>query len=175
MPVTFELQGLDAAVFRLKAAFGPKTSERTIEAMRNGMVELAEAVKYQAKGRGGLTRWPAHKPHTWTSSKPGTPPARISGDLLNSVEIKRNQQSRRLNSVWIRVGSDLSYARVQEYGGVSSFDEAKSVYNKGPKRIPERPFMRPAYNRVMGGKSGAAARIVKENVRRELDISFHRA
>lgn len=174
MPVEFKLQGLDAAVFKLKAALGPKTSERTIEALRRGMIELAEAVKYQAKGRGGLTRWPAHAPKTWTSSQPGTPPARISGDLLNSVQVK-SEPSRRLTNLWIRVGSDLAYARVQEYGGLSSFDKSKAVFDKRQRIIPARPFMRPAYNRVMGGSKGLADRIVRNNVRRELDIRFHRA
>lgn len=174
MPVTFELQGLDAAVFKLKAVFAPQTSDRTVSAMRDGMVELAEQIKYQAKGRGGLTRWPAHKPGTWTTSKPGTPPARISGDLLNSVEVK-SSSSRRLTNLWIRVGSDLEYARVQEYGGMASFDENKAVFNKGNKYIPARPFMRPAYNRVFGSRKGFAARIIKEHVRRELDSRFHKA
>lgn len=175
MPVEFRFEHFESAVFKLKAVFSPASSERVIEAMRDSMEELGLAVQAQAKGRGGLTRWPAHKPRTWTTSEPGTPPARISGDLLNSVEIKRNRQSRRLNSVWIRVGSDLPYAQVQEYGGMSSFDGAKAVFDKGPKYIPARPFMRPAYDRVMGGKSGTAARIVRDNVHRTLTSTFLRA
>jgi len=174
MPVTFELQGLDAAVFKLKAVFGPKTSDRTIEAMRDGMVELANAVKSQAKGRGGLTRWPAHAPRTWTTSQPGTPPARISGDLLNSVEVK-SDASRRTTTLNVRVGSTLPYARVQEYGGISTFDLNKAIFNKGPQYIPERPFMRPAYNRVFGGRSGQADKIIMANVRRALDVRYFRA
>lgn len=174
MPVTFELQGLDAAVFKLKAVFGPKTSDRTIEAMRTGMVELAEMVQYQAKGRGGLTRWPAHAPKTWTTSKPGTPPARISGDLLNSIQVK-SDTARRLNTLWVRVGSDLEYAKVQEYGGVSSFNTDKAAFNKGPRYIPARPFMRPAYNRTFGSRKGFAGRIIRNNVRRSLTATFYSA
>jgi len=165
MPVTASFENLEDAVFKLKTDFG-NMSQRTVAGMKTGMEELAAAVKYQAKGRGGLTRYRIH-PYGTKSPSPGDgehPPARVTENLLRSVEIK-SEPTQRKGVFTIQVGSNLSYARVQEYGGSAQYGNRRIV-------LPPRPFMRPAFNRVMGGRTGMGATIINRNVKRALDVRY---
>lgn len=169
MPVMVTFENVNESVFKVKAAFGDM-SERTIAGMRDGIYELAAAVRYQAKGRGGLTRYSPPHPYGTKTPSPGDgqhPPARVTDRLLNSVEIKKDAYKRK-GTFTIDVGSNLFYARVQEYGGMAQ-------YGNQTVKLPPRPYMRPAFNRVMGGRTGMGAKIINRNVRRALDIRYRQA
>ena len=112
------------------------------EAAEEAVLELAKLVRGRIKGRAGLTRWPAHPKGTRTTSDPGTPPARITSNLLNSVNIDeiRGASGSSRRKFFATVNVDAEYAWKQEEG----------FYNSEWNRdIPARPFMQPAYDWLM--------------------------
>lgn len=76
-----------------------------------------------------------HERNTQTPSRPGEPPAMISGDLARAV--KRSRVTRVGDGVYSgSVGPEIVYGRIQELGGVTGRHHAT--------RLPPRPYLRPA-------------------------------
>ena len=117
----------------------PRAADRVAE---KAVYKLAELVRGRIKGRAGLTRWPAHPKGTRTTSEPGTPPARITSHLLDSVYIDdiHGAAGASRRTFFATVNVDAEYAWKQEEG----------FYNSQWNRdIPARPFMQPAYDWLM--------------------------
>lgn len=87
-------------------------------------------------------------------SSPGNPPGRRTGTLAKSIQVDRsgNRGARPV----VRVGTNLEYAPIHEFGGTITPKKADALKFKLPdgswrtaKRVimPARPFMRPTYNR----------------------------
>jgi len=88
------------------------------------------------------------------SSPPGKPPGVRTGTLRRSIQIDRSKNKGPKPS--IRVGTNLIYAPVQEFGARISassaarlaFQVSKDVWRSAKTvTLPPRPFMRPAFNR----------------------------
>jgi phage gpG-like protein len=86
-----------------------------------------------------------HPAGTRTPSAPGEPPARISGDLANSVEAVFYQVDAGVAVALI--SPDTVYAVIQEYGGTITAKNFPQLGNPlrgwfGPSvRLPARPYM----------------------------------
>lgn len=73
----------------------------------------------------------SHSKGTPTPSAPGEPPSLVSGNLRNSIAVKGPDSIP--GGYQGQVGPTAVYGRVQELGG-------------GPRRLPARPYMQPAYD-----------------------------
>lgn len=91
--------------------------------------EAAELVERVATAN--LTRQ-SHPPHTPTPSRPGDPPATISGALADSLHIEGPAVVGA--GVFARVGPTAPYGRIQELGGIAG---------RGAQ-LPARPYFGPA-------------------------------
>lgn len=77
----------------------------------------------------------AHERGTPTPSRPGEPPARISGALARAVKRSRTEQVG--DGIYSgSVGPEIVYGRIQELGGVTGRHHAT--------HLPPRPYLRPA-------------------------------
>jgi len=87
------------------------------------VVERSAKMKLSENGR--------HRKGTPTPSSPGSPPSIVTSALRASV---RTDYPRKLGfgSYEVMIGPTMVYARVQELGG-------------GPKNLPARPYMAPAF------------------------------
>ena len=65
-------------------------------------------------------------------SPPGTPPGIYTGTLKKSITTKKIEDGR------YRVGTNVKYAKMHEYGGLY-----------GNRYYPARPFLRPVYLRLI--------------------------
>lgn len=97
-------------------------------------VELS-AEKLQEETRRLLT-YQSHAKGTPTPSAPGQPPAKISGDLSESVSIQGPHPIP--DGFEARVGGTTAYARIQELGGTAG----------NGARLPARPYLSPALDNV---------------------------
>jgi len=73
------------------------------------------------------------------SKKPspaGNPPGVWTGTLSRSIAYKK------INDYLYRVGTNVKYGKLHEYGGVT----------KNGKYYPARPFLRPAYYKLINGQ-----------------------
>ena len=124
------------------------------DAMSDLVIGLALLTEDRIKGREGLTRWPIHAPNTPTDSLPGTPPARITQNLLNSVNVDTQDAGRagmNKRKFFASVYVDAEYALKQEEG----------FYNTVWKRnIPARPYIRPSFEWV--SSSAEADRLMRD-------------
>jgi len=121
-------------------------------AVRRAVKEVAFQGKKEVTGREGLSKYPRHKAGTVTSSPPSEPPAQMSTALKKSV---KDEPAVRVGfgSYTASVMTAMEYARAQEFGI--------------PGRLPARPFMQPAYDRMIAG--GNAQRIFDSRMMEELD------
>lgn len=62
-------------------------------------------------------------------SRPGKPPGSVTSNLKNSITIDKTD----IKNGTIRIGSDLPYAAIQEFGGMTNHAV-----------LPPRPYLRPA-------------------------------
>lgn len=132
--------------------FAQFTARDLDTAIRRSVTEVALRGKNEVVGRQGLSKYPRHKAGTPTSSPPGEPPAQVSTALRKSI---KNEPAVRVGfgSYTASVAAAMEYARAQEFGI--------------PGRLPARPFMQPAYDRLFG--SGDAERIFDNRMTKELD------
>ena len=90
-------------------------------------------------------------------AKPGTAPGARTGTLARSVVIDRSRLN--ADNPSVRVGTNLVYARIHEFGGIIKPKKAKWLaffVGKGAARrfirtkkvtMPARPYFRPTFNR----------------------------
>lgn len=97
-------------------------------------VELS-AEKLQEETR-RLLNQKSHAKGTQTPSAPGEPPARISGDLSESVTIQGPHPT--AGGYEARVGPTTRYGRIQELGGTAG----------NGATLPARPYLAPALDNV---------------------------
>lgn len=85
-------------------------------------------------------------------SSAGKSPGVKTGALRRSIQIDRSQ----INKLRIRVGTNLVYAKIQEYGGIISAKKSKFLrflvggkfISKKTVNLPARPYFRPALKNV---------------------------
>lgn len=103
-----------------------------------------------------LSRY-SHPPGTGTPSPPGFPPARVTGQL--AISIRTDPPIQVGSASWkTRVGPTAVYGRIQELGGVTGRNHAT--------RLPPRPYLRPARNRMVA--NGSLQRVAIETFRRHV-------
>ena len=105
--------------FKFSATFKNELYNNSKKALESSAVILKEAVEKELSVSS-------------SPSRAGTPPGSKTGALKNSISI----DGKDLNKYTIRVGSDLPYAAVQEWGGMTN----NAV-------LPPRPYLRPALNK----------------------------
>jgi hypothetical protein len=94
-----------------------------------------EAAKHVQTHAHELLTQRSHARGTPTPSPPGSPPARISGDLAGSV--KAHDPERHELGHWsAETAPDTPYAAIQEHGGHAG--------RGGASHLPARPYMAPA-------------------------------
>ena len=137
--------------------FEGRMSRAAQGAVQDSLVKIGRRLMKRIRGRAGLTRWPQHNKGTQTPSLPGTPPARITGNLLDSVYVDEETYGNigsSTNRFFVSVGADAPYAMQQEEG----------FYNSGWKRqIPARPFLQPSFDYIV--ESGEIDKILDEAFR----------
>ena len=108
----------------------------------------AMAIEFQRELVGVTLRKSSHKAGTDTPSKPGEPPALVTGTMRRSARIIPAVSAGPRAVAAVRVG--VIYARIQEKGGVVVVKRARILANKrtgqffGPRvTIPRRPYMQP--------------------------------
>lgn len=95
-----------------------------------GSIAAAEVTQVDVQQK--LTRL-EHPAHTPTPSAPGSPPAKITGDLTSSMQVEPELGPDGLDS---ELRTDIDYGAIQEFGGMAG---------KGHRsHLPARPFLRPA-------------------------------
>jgi phage gpG-like protein len=119
------VEGVDAAVAALEA-LGLRMRAATVAAVDEGADLLADEVR-AALGR---SEYPP-------SSQPGTPPARRSGDLQESIEqLTEETDAGARAEVW----PSTVYARIQELGGITGRDYRT--------HLQPRPYVEPSVDEV---------------------------
>lgn len=107
----------------------------TYQAGRRGANNAAALVDKTTKAKLSLS---THKRGTPTPSRPGEPPALISGQLRRSVTIVPAVPQG--PTAWVaKVGPTAVYARIQELGGTAG---------RG-SRLPPRPYLDPAVKELV--------------------------
>ena len=114
---------------------------RVQDAARGAAHDSAEEVQ---KTTQGLLTALEHPFSTKTPSPPGSPPAKISGDLAGSVLVTDEGDSS-------FVGPTTDYGRIQELGGymqghpMMHWQEPPGVWHHSAGHdLPERPYLKPA-------------------------------
>lgn len=119
----------------LEAALGA-VPERLGEASLEGLREGAELAVQETQR---LLDQKSHSRHTRTPSRPGEPPARVSGALRDSVH--HSQPTPVGPGMFlVSVESDQDYSAIQEKGGTAG--------RGGRSHLPARPYMKPAVEHV---------------------------
>lgn len=118
------LQGLTELVSALNKR-GAAVGTATVAATRES-AELVEHVAFSNLAR------QSHPPHTPTPSRPGDPPATISGALAESLHVEGPAAVGA--GVFARVGPTSPYGRIQELGGTAGWGA----------QLPARPYLWPA-------------------------------
>lgn len=130
----------DAAILAKMAA----VDRATPRAMSEGLRIVERSVKK-------ILRTYTHPEGTPTTSPPGQPPALVTGTLMRSVRTRGPYPGRRRYTYRGTVGPTAVYARIQELGGRV---RARGRGHAGPQvehsytRLPARPYVKPATNRV---------------------------
>lgn len=111
------------------------------------VLTVQQDIKKMISGEGtGIKYWGNPR----RSSRPGEPPAKQRGHLSLSWQSGRPSRIAQGRRVGWRVGSNLPYARILEFGG---------------SRIRERPYVRPALAAI----APQAGRIIEQYVRAEMN------
>ena len=85
-------------------------------------------------------------------SQAGTPPGVKTGTLRRSIQVDNSE----IGNLRVRVGTNLKYARIQEFGGVVKASIGKLLHFKINDMwhtvksviLPARPYIRPAIGRA---------------------------
>ena len=89
-----------------------------------------------------------------TPSPAGSPPAVQTGALRRSIQVDRSQVETKLR---VRIGTNLIYAPIQEYGGTITAKNAPCLaFEVAPDeillvksvRLPARPYLRPGLKKA---------------------------
>lgn len=94
-------------------------------------------------------RQKTHRRGTPTPSRPGEPPALVSGQLRRSVLIVPAQPTGK--TAWTaKVGPTAVYARIQELGGQLAYNPRHGMWRKGQEgSLPARPFLEPSVQELI--------------------------
>jgi len=195
MPITIEFKRAFDVLYNVSAKLEkkvPPAVEKSVNyAVDNISKELAIRIRAElrknGKHLGGLHSYRRYRPY-WTPSKPGTPPARISDALLNSVTIDSSGMSStgagaifrgsqgdnrslgktyklgdtgvRAKTYTVAVGTELPYAQFQEYG---------------TSRTPPRPFAQPAFDKFIAETAWQSymQRAVEGSITKELGFRVY--
>jgi hypothetical protein len=132
--IEVEIDGIPEQVERLRAME---------TAVQHAMVAAAKDVALEGERMvHTLLALLAHPPRTVTPSRPGEPPAMISGALSEHVRRTSGFFNTMSNSVDVEIRSTKSgYARIQERGGWAGARDRR-VY------LPPRPYMAPVHARL---------------------------
>ncbi|MEU1800906.1 hypothetical protein [Streptomyces sp. NPDC019937] len=131
------LAQLNGALARLTTQFN--LASRTATAHASHLVEAA--IKEQLSKS-------SHRRGTPTPSSPGDPPSLVTGTLRRSITVAGPHPLGM--GVWeARIGPTAVYGRIQELGGVTG--------RGGATALPPRPYVAPAYERVVA--TGALAAV----------------
>ena len=84
-------------------------------------------------------------------SKAGTPPGVKTGTLRRSIQVDNSE----ISNLKVRVGTNIKYAKIQEFGGVVKAKIGKLLHFKigdfwhtvKSVILPARPFIRPAISK----------------------------
>jgi phage gpG-like protein len=128
-----EIRGLQALRERLSAATGD-------EVLKSGLTKSAAHI----------SGWV--KKNRLTGPRPGILGV-VTGRLRSSITFSKAQKEG--NAYVSRIGTNVVYARIHEYGGIirpgqkgflawKSRDTGKWVFTTKPVKIPARPFLHPA-------------------------------
>jgi len=114
----------------------------------------AGAIFIQAETKKNLNRHNSGSPAKPSKpSSPGRPPGKQSGALSRSIQVDLSDCK---NKLIARVGTNLIYARIQEFGGMITAKTAKFLKFMLPDGtwrmvksvfLPSRPYMRPVIAR----------------------------
>lgn len=119
-----ELQGMTELLTALRSrAVAIEVAGR--EATHEAAEVVATAIQHNLQLK-------SHPPHTPTPSAPGEPPAKISGNLMESVHVEGPATVGAKS--FARVGPTAIYGRIQELGGIAG---------RGA-HLPARPYVAPA-------------------------------
>lgn len=118
------LQGMSEFVTALKAA-----STAVDLATKAATAKAAHLLEAEIKTKLGQS---SHQKRTPTPSRPGQPPALVTGTLRRSVKVE-GPTSLGAGTYQARVGPTAVYGRVQELGG-----------DTGTTVLPSRPYVQPA-------------------------------
>lgn len=126
----------------------------------------AAAILYQAGVKQALSKHGGPGP-----SPAGSPPAVQTGTLRRSVQVDRSKNKGKHPKV--RIGTNLVYARIHEFGGTITPKRAKALAFQLPdgtwrtaKKVvlPARPYMRPTFKRLIGAMKNAVLTGVRAEV-----------
>ena len=111
---------------RARDAGGRAAADAMANTFRRGVVEVELNASTHPRG-------------TPTPAPPGSPPSRVSGDLLRSMKITPAVPTG--PTTWTaKVYPTIIYARIQELGGLAGRHHRS--------KLPPRPYMRPARARM---------------------------
>jgi phage gpG-like protein len=134
------------------------------EAAFNASSESAQEIRGRTQAL-LLAQW--HPQYTPTPSRPGEPPAAISGELAASVIVTDNGES-------AFVGPTTDYGRIQELGGWMQghpfmrwqAPQGRWHYSAGHD-LPERPYLKPATESAIA--DGSIERIFIDQMARAIE------
>lgn len=116
----------------------------TSKAMREGLRMVERSVKL-------ILRTYTHPEGTPTTSPPGSPPALVTGTLMRSVKPRGPFPGKKRYTYRGTVGPTAVYSRIQELGGRVPNRRRREFgpqTERGYTRLPARPYVKPATDRV---------------------------
>lgn len=137
-----------------------KMPARLDDLVKKSVQDVSREAYREIVGKEGLSKYGRHDKGTPTPSPPGEPPAQISTMLRQTVTIMPIRRHGFAHYSQQTMPT-MPYARVQELGGTFTTSAGTTV------RIPPRPFIAPARNRLL--QSGKAKEIFSRRILKELN------
>lgn len=119
--------------------------ERIRKAAQRGVYKAAVILQDAVKANLNLVRSPRHGP---SAAAPGEPPGKRTGTLGRSINI--DDVGLAEANPRCRIGTNLVYAAIHEFGGTISQREGRVTIH-----MPERPYFRPAISEKTQGMRDA--------------------
>lgn len=120
--ITLPVEGIKARLLAMAVTLPAATAAATIAVAHIGEREIKDQLRKSS-----------HPKRTPTPSRPGQPPALITGNLFRSVKVAGPNALP--GYVSAQVGPTMIYSRIQELGGQTGRNHAA--------RLPSRPYVRP--------------------------------